>query len=201
MPQFPSTSSQLLVSLGDPANAREWSRFVQLYEPALMTWLRKRGLQQHDAEDCVQKVLVSVMRSLSTFQDDSAPASFRRWLQRVARNEFVNHVRKSAQQPKSYHDSLVWGEIANLALESNSDQFEKDIEYEYYRHMFRSAAEEVRSTTQPATWAAFWRTVVLGEPTALVALETGLSVGSVYVAKGRVLQRIQRAVQAMEEPS
>lgn len=165
-----------------------------------MAWLRKRGLQQHDVEDCTQKVLVSVMKSLATFQDDLAPASFRRWLQRVARNELVTHIRKSAQQPKSYNDSLIWNQIASFAAES-SDAFEQSIETEYQRHMFRNAAEEVRTTTQPVTWDAFWRTMVLGEPTPLVASELGLSVGSVYVAKGRVLQRLQKAVQAMEEPS
>jgi RNA polymerase sigma-70 factor, ECF subfamily len=199
--KFPSTAQHLLVSLADPANDREWSTFVRLYEPALVAWLRKRGLQLQDAEDCTQKVLMSVVRSLGTFRDDLEPAAFRRWLQRIARNELINHVRKAGTQPKSFDDSLVWNDIASKLLDAQAEDFDRDIELEYQRHLLQSAADHVRSTTQESTWQAFWRSMVLAQPTAIVARELGMSIGSVYVAKGRVLQRLQAAVKSLENPS
>ena len=201
MSKFPSTAHHLVLSLGDPANEREWSQFVRLYQPALVAWLRKRGLRLHDAEDCTQKVLISVVRSIGTFRDDMAPAPFRRWLQRIARNELINHVRKAGTQPKSFDDSIVWNRIASQLLDTQAENFDHEVEAEYQRHLLLTAADQVRSTTHESTWQAFWRTMVLAEPTAIVARDLGVSIGSVYVSKGRVLQRLQAVIQTLENAS
>ena len=65
-------------------------------------------------------------------------------------------------------------------------------DHEYKRQLFQSAASEVKGEFAPATWQAFWQTAVEDRPPAEVAAELGLSVGSVYVARSRVLARIRR---------
>jgi RNA polymerase sigma-70 factor (ECF subfamily) len=55
----------------------------------------------------------------------------------------------------------------------------------------------VKSEFAPATWQAFWQTAVEDRAPAVVAAELGLSVGSVYVARSRVLARIKRRVERM----
>lgn len=195
---FPSTHLSLLAAIaGDSSNRLHWERFVTIYEPALRRWLTKRGLSPHDAEDCTQQVLLSVSRSIRSFRDDNQPASFRRWIQRIARNELINSIRTRSKQPQSTNDSFVWDQLASIADES--DRLEKSFDDEYRRSLFFVAAAEIQQSVAPKTWQAFWMSKVESIPTPLIAKTLGMSVGSVYVAKGRVLQRLQAAVARLEE--
>jgi RNA polymerase sigma-70 factor (ECF subfamily) len=195
---FPSTHLSLLADIaGDSSNRLPWERFVTIYEPALRRWLTKRGLSPHDAEDCTQQVLMAVSRSIRSFRDDNKPASFRRWIQRIARNELINSIRTQSKQPQSTNDSFVWDQLASMADES--DRLEKSFDDEYQRSLFFVAAAEIKQSVAPKTWQAFWMSQVESIPTPVIAKTLGMSVGSVYVAKGRVLQRLQAAVAQLEE--
>jgi RNA polymerase sigma-70 factor, ECF subfamily len=52
--------------------------------------------------------------------------------------------------------------------------------------------EQIRQEFQAKTWAAFWRTVVDGQATSLVAAELGLTPASVRQAKSRILRRLRQ---------
>lgn len=195
---FPSTHQSLLASIaGDSSNRVPWEHFVAIYGPALQRWLTKRGLSPHDAEDCTQQVLLAISASIHAFVDDQRPASFRRWIQRIARNELVNSIRTRAKQPKSAFDSLAWSKLSELIDET--DQLERSVELEYQRSLYLLAADEVRRAVAAVTWQAFWMAQVEEVPTPAIARKLGISVGSVYVAKGRVLQRLQSVVTRLEE--
>ncbi|MEQ1827318.1 MAG: sigma-70 family RNA polymerase sigma factor [Pirellula sp.] len=170
---------------------------MTIYEPALRRWLTQRGLRLQDAEDCTQQVLLSVSRSIGSFSDDQQPASFRRWIQRIARNELINSIRVRSKQPQSASDSFVWNELASMA--DVSDRLQQSFEDEYRRSLFLTAADEVRQSIAPHTWQAFWMSQIENIPTPVIAKELGVSVGSVYVAKGRVLQRLRSVVARLEE--
>ena len=47
------------------------------------------------------------------------------------------------------------------------------------------------------TWAAFWRTSVLGHPIDETARELQLSIGSVYAARSRILARLRCEIETM----
>jgi RNA polymerase sigma-70 factor (ECF subfamily) len=51
---------------------------------------------------------------------------------------------------------------------------------------------------EPASWQAFWRTAVDGCPGADVAQELGMTIGAVYTARSRVLERIRKQIQQLE---
>lgn len=176
-----------------------WELFVELYQPAIYTWLLKKGLGRHDAEDCIQGVFMSVSRSLASFQPDGKPHSFRRWLQTLIRNELIDWVRKSNRSPRTMELTAVWERI-DVALLQQQD-WEADIESEYQRSLFYRAAHVVKQEVAANTWQAFWMSQVEGIPTHVIAKKLRMTVGAVYVAKGRVLQRLQREVLKMEEES
>jgi RNA polymerase sigma-70 factor, ECF subfamily len=195
---FPSTHHSLLAAIACDSSSRlHWERFVTIYEPALRRWLTKRGLSPHDAEDCTQQVLLSVSRSIRSFRDDHQPASFRRWIQRIARNELINSIRVRSKQPQSNSDSFVWSQLALMADES--DRLQQSFDDEYRRSLFLMAAAEIQQSVAPRTWQAFWMSQVESTPTPIIAKTLGMSVGSVYVAKGRILQRLQAAVARLED--
>jgi RNA polymerase sigma-70 factor (ECF subfamily) len=195
---FPSTNFSLLAKLaGSKIQHRLWDQFVEMYQPAITHWLIRRGLQRSDADDCTQQILMSIVSSLDSFEDDHRPASFRRWVQTITRNQLIDAVRRIKRQPTTMDDSQAWSNIE--AMIADSDRWGESIELEYRRFLFLTAAKQVRDSVASHTWQAFWMTQVENHPTPLVAKTLGMPVGSVYVAKGRVLQRLQAAIKQLEE--
>jgi DNA-directed RNA polymerase specialized sigma24 family protein len=74
-----STSVSLIERLRDGGAGDAWARFVRLYTPMLLRWARRWGLQEADAADLTQDVLLLLVRKLPEFEYD-ARRSFRAWL-------------------------------------------------------------------------------------------------------------------------
>ena len=70
-------------------------------------------------------------------------------------------------------------------------------EAEYRRYIVRQALELVRPGFPDRTWQAFWRYAVDGDDPAAVAAALGLSVGSVYAAKSRVMARLREELEGL----
>jgi RNA polymerase sigma-70 factor (ECF subfamily) len=63
----------------------------------------------------------------------------------------------------------------------------------------RRAIALIRSSFEPTTWQAFWRTVIDGQSPDEVAEELSLSRWAVYKARSRVLHRLRTELQGLEE--
>jgi RNA polymerase sigma-70 factor (ECF subfamily) len=59
--------------------------------------------------------------------------------------------------------------------------------------------QRVRGDFAPATWQAFRRHILEGEPAARVAEALGLSLNSVLLAKSRVLKRLRQELTGLVE--
>src|SRR6188768_4069969 len=70
----------------DPRDQAAWDAFVERYGGRIFRWCRGRGLQEPDAEDVTQNVLVDLSRQMRTFEYRPVPGrqgSFRAWLHQV----------------------------------------------------------------------------------------------------------------------
>src|SRR5262245_37406044 len=92
------TPASLLERLRQPDQDDAWPRFVQLYTPLLYSWSRRLGLQEPDAADLVQDVLLHLVRKLPEFTYDQN-RSFRGWLRVVVLNVWRN--RRRAELPRA----------------------------------------------------------------------------------------------------
>ena len=72
------------------------------------------------------------------------------------------------------------------------------IDLEYRRELFRRAAEHVRGDVQEPTWLAFELTALQHVPIDKAARVLGISTGSVYAARSRVMRRIRDRVVQLE---
>jgi RNA polymerase sigma-70 factor (ECF subfamily) len=70
-------------------------------------------------------------------------------------------------------------------------------EVEYRQHLVARALELMQTEFSPNTWKACWEHVVNSRPAAEVAAELGISAGSVYVAKSRVLSRLRQELDGL----
>ena len=180
---MPETSLTLLDRLRRPDQPDAWNRFARLYAPLLLEWALARGLQNADAEDLVQTVLVRLIRQLPTYEKH-AGRTFRSWLFTVCRNECHNFRTRRATRPVPGTDSA----LATVPTPPRGDDPD---EAEYRRALFRRALEVVRGDFSPAVWAAFTRFALGGVPADRVAAELGITANAVYLARNRVLTRVR----------
>ena len=192
MNDFPDTRASLLVNIRDPADERAWSVFSALYRPVIYRMARRRGMQDADAQDLAQEVLVSVSKSIGKLATGPGQPKFRNWLSRVTRNEIVDAFRK--RKP----DNAEGGSNAANVLKQSPAADETEIEYEYERAIFRRAASLVKGEFQENSWTAFWQTTVVGESVASTAVQVGRSPGAIYTARSRVMKRIKAVVEELK---
>ena len=195
MSETPRTRPSLLLRLRGERDERAWAEFLSLYEPLILRLMRRRGLQESDARDTTQQVLLRISRAIERYQPDGAQASFRRWLFRVARNVVVTFLMRKSKQPESLDEQHL-AELfeSTLPSSSESDLFDQ----EYQQQVLAWATEQVRREFRDTTWRAFVETNINGRPIAEVAAELNLSPGSVYVARSRIIARLRTKVEEFE---
>jgi RNA polymerase sigma-70 factor (ECF subfamily) len=180
----------------DPQDGRAWAEFVEIYEPVVYRLARKEGLQDADARDLTQQVLIAVADRVERWDPDRSKGSFRAWLYRVARNLTVNLMVNRRRHPPGTGDTGVQRLLNEKPAPAGEESALFDAEYR--RQVFRWAAEQVRGEFRDTTWDAFWRTCVEGCEMKRVAEQLDMSVGAVYIARSRVLARLREVVIRIE---
>ncbi|MFK7765684.1 MAG: RNA polymerase sigma factor [Mariniblastus sp.] len=194
MKEIPQTRKSLLLELGKQSDDA-WTEFLLVYEDALYRFCRARGLQDADAKDVLQNVLEAVLKRVPTWDHD-ASGSFRGWLFRVARNISVDAIDHRAKKATGTGDS----QIARLLSEvPNPQTAETTFEFEYQSSLFDWASKRVKSEVREVTWLSFCLTAIDGQKAEHVAEKLGVSVGSVYTAKCRVVARIRAMIATLDD--
>jgi RNA polymerase sigma-70 factor (ECF subfamily) len=156
---------------------------------------KKRGLQDADCHDLVQRILVNVALAIGRWRKKNPESRFRHWLKKVTRNAFLNEITRRPNE-------LAEGGTTALALleqecadEESSNEFDK----EYRRELFLQAAIKVRAEVEASTWRAFEMTVLEDHSIETASHDLSKSVGSIYAARSRVTQRLRDVVLRLED--
>lgn len=200
MPSLPETRYTLLARLADTEDAAAWHEFAEIYEPAVVRFAKRRGLQESDARDVAQETMAAVAKSLSRWTEKSEghstrrETSFRAWLYAVARNIAVNRLQRGRAHRGaggSLDDSLV-NTLASPTLAAAFDR-------EYRLAALTWAGQHVQREVSAETWQAFWLTAIEGIPIPQAARQLGMQVGSVYAARSRVIARLKGRIESLDE--
>ena len=189
-----TTSLSLLSRLRrSPDDPYTWDEFVARYGEMILLWCKRWGLQEADAQDVTQNVLLALSKQMKTFEY-KADGRFRSWLKTIAYRawcHFLENRRKAGLAGSSAIDQM-------LASVEARDDFLAELEQECERNMLEDAMKLVEQRVQPATWEAFRRTALSAEPAARVGQDLSMSVLAVYRAKSRVQAMIQEEIQLLD---
>jgi RNA polymerase sigma-70 factor (ECF subfamily) len=180
-------------------NARDdaaWREFVSIYEPLVYRVARRQGLQDADAQEITQEVLIAVAGAIDRWQPTREQGAFRAWLFRITRNLTLNLLVKQQRQVRGTGDT-AWLRRLDEIPEPSAEE-SAVFQEEYRRQLFRQAAQQVKPAVEEKTWQAFWSTCIEGHSIQSIARQLQMSVGSVYAARSRVTARLNAALRQME---
>ncbi len=189
-----NTRVSLIERVCDHRDEEAWNDFAALYAPLIYSYGLKRGLQDSDAADLAQDVLQIVIGAVKKFDFRSRRGSFRGWLLTITLNRIRRkHIISKRQVAGSGRTTVAH------ALQHQAEQEQLSWDREIRFRLFEWAAEQVRGEFQAKTWQAFWLTSVEGQQPADVAIQLQMSLGSVYVAKSRIVARIREKAASADE--
>jgi RNA polymerase sigma-70 factor (ECF subfamily) len=188
------TSATLLARLRQvPPDQAAWAEFAERYGRKIYGWCRQWNLQEADAQDVTQDVLVKLAEKMHHFDYDPT-RSFRAWLKTVARHTWSDFwdSRKRAGTVGSGH-----GMELLQTVEAREDLVER-LEDEFDRELLEEAMARVRSRVAPRTWRAFELMAFEGWSGAEAAKVLGIKVAAVFLAKSRVQRHLQEELHHLE---
>src|SRR5262245_7857340 len=181
----------------DPTNAAAWGEFVDHYGGKIYQWCRKWHLQEADAQDVTQNVLLKLAQKMKEFSYDPT-RSFRAWLKTLTHHALSDFL-ESWQQPDRGSGNSQVGEM--LKSVQARDDLVQQLEQEFDRELLETAMQRVRLRVAPQTWEAFRLTALEGLAGAAAAERIPMQVAQVFVAKRRVQKLLQQEIEALEAGS
>ncbi len=185
------TRVTLLARLGHDQNDPEaWSEFVEHYGRKIYRWCRIWGLQDADAQDVTQHVLLKIFAGFRDFRYEPG-RSFRAWLKTLTHHAWYDYLKARQRPGEGTGDSSILRLVANVEAREDlsvrlQNAFDKDL--------LDEAIARVRLRVEPRTWDAF-RLLTFDDWTgAQTAQHLGMKVATVFVSRGKVLRMIREEV-------
>jgi RNA polymerase sigma-70 factor (ECF subfamily) len=191
------TSASLLGRLRQGGSDQAaWEEFVRRYAQQIYRWCRKWQLQEADAQDVTQTVLLKLAEKMRTFTYDPA-RSFRAYLKTLTHYAWCDFLQARKRPGAGGGGSQV---LQMLETIEARDDLVQHLNREFDQELLEEATARVRRRVQPHTWEAFRLTALEGLSGAAAAEQLGLNVATVFKAKSKVQKMLQEEVHSLEEP-
>jgi RNA polymerase sigma-70 factor (ECF subfamily) len=193
------TSLSLLERLRHSPENESWNRLADLYTPLLRAWLRRYDVQDSDANDLVQEVLLAVSKDLSKFEHRGQPGAFRGWLKAILINRLRKFWRARDRRPQARGESDIDAKLAQL--DDPASEMSRIWNREHDHYVLRQLMALAEPHFEPNTWEAFRRVALEGAKPDVVAQEMGISLNAVCLAKSRVIRKLRQEAAGLIESS
>ena len=181
----PETQPSLLIRIRDPDDSDSWSQFIHVYAPVIFRFLVNRGLQEADAGDVTQNVLMEVARCIKNFEYNPENGRFRSWLATISRRQLNKFWRKKTVETV---------EPEEMGIDKASDAQWIDA---WQSELLRAAMLRASSSVKESTWKIFRMTWIEEIPAAEVSKKMNMPIDLVYSAKARTLKRIEEEIRML----
>jgi RNA polymerase sigma factor (sigma-70 family) len=195
--EHPSRTSVTLLGRlrQDATDQAAWNQFVARYEPKILQWCRRWGLQESDARDVTQDVLLKLQRLLAKFAYDPS-RSFRGWLRTLTHHAWRDLVNDRKRRGAGSGDTAMQEFFESVAA---GDTLVEQLEEEYRGELLDQAMARVRTRLELRTWDAFRLTTLEGCTGAAVADRLEMKITRVYTAKSEVKKMIRAEIRMLEK--
>ena len=184
------THPSLLLRLRNSDDNSAWVEFVQVYGPMVFGYCRLRKLQESDAADVSQEVLVRLAKSMANFEYKPELGRFRDWLGKVIHRELLRFWEKRKTQSRVQNGERT--------CENAIDDGAIWIEH-FHSEILRKSLANIQCEFSSEAWDELKLSWMENSPVGDVATRLNIPVESVYVTKSRVLKRLRTEVARLSE--
>ena len=191
-----NTRYTLLERVKNRTDEQSWVDFVEIYRPYIYRFVRRMNLGHEDSEDLSQSILVVLWEKIPGFEFNFRTGAFRAWLCKLVRNRVLNYLktqnRRSAKLESDAQD------IASSLNSMPLSDLEKIAKEEWEKFVGMKAWEAVEGEFDEKAREAFklsMQNISADE----ISSKLGIAVGSVYVYKQRIKDRLKEKVRALKD--
>ena len=193
-----TTSITLLGKLSNSQDQLAWNRFVEQYSPLIFSWCHRFGVQEKDAPDVTQEVMLKLLGAIKSFTYDPIKGSFRSWLKTITVNLIRDIQRKSKSADVGSGDSRILSLLNSIQDPKALNELGNLIEKQYESELLLQASENIESRVQPKTWKAYQLAANQQMSAKQIGKELGIPIADVYVAKSRVTKMLREEIKKLE---
>lgn len=190
------TRWSLLDRLKDWEDQEGWKEFFDTYWKLIYCVALKAGLSPAEAEDVVQETLITVAKSLKTFQLDPQRGSFKGWLLNTTRWRIADQLRKRApaqgNRPRRKSNATARTGTMERIADPNGVELEGIWDEEWEKNLMDGALAALKAKVNSKHFQIFYLNVVREMPAREVAQSLKVNLGLVYVVKLNLSRRLNR---------
>lgn len=182
------TTTQVLEELGSPDGGAAWRQLHDHFYAVIVQFAQKLGLSAADAEDAAQETMITFLEAFRKGKYRREKGRLSQWLFGVARRTIHNvrkHLPPERQIINKDTGTSFWDRLPD-------DQAEhKTWTAEWQKMVMERCLQHARRELQPKTFQAFEMYSLGQVPVEQVAQHLQMTANAVYIAKNRVLTRLQ----------
>ncbi len=185
--KYPTTSKTLLdrIAAGDEIS---WDEFYNRYCGIVRDIAKFKGLDDAEAEDICQQVMLQFFKQSKTFKFDPDIARFRTYFGRIIQTRISDYYRNRPDVPsEEIEPDPQPGEAEELFLT------------EWRKMILKEAERELKNRVAPETFQAYELYAVQNRSVEKVAAYLDCSVNQVYQAKKRCFAMMREILLKMNE--
>lgn len=186
---LPKTTTVLLEQLRNETDADTWQEFVHRYQPVLVGFAHRLGLSEADAADAAQGTLAEFLIAYRAGKYIRGRGRLSSWIIGIAR-----HRIESLRRDKARH--AAWCGDSGMMDLRDSASMTQIWDREQRQAILNEAMRRLRASSRFAesTVRAFELVALRGITPEAAALECGITVDDVYLARHRVTNKLREWV-------
>src|SRR5882672_4228999 len=150
------TRASLLSRLKNWEDADSWQDFANTYERLIYATALKSGLNEAEAKDVLQEVLVSVAKKIDEFKSDPARGTFKGWLLNLTRWRITDQFRKRPVAAAGGRSETP-DETPTIECvpDDSGNSLDQIWEGEWHQSLLNGAVARLRRRTKPKQFQIF----------------------------------------------
>ena len=180
-----TTRSSVIRAVAATENAAAWNRLFDLYAGFVYSIVRRKGLNDADADDIVQMVFADLARNLPSFKYDREKGRFRSYLAALVKWRVIDRLKAVRRDADLKADFM---EEAKSAATTEDEDFE---EREWQSAAMEETLRRIKPEVRPEHYAAFVASAVEGQDTDVVTKLYGISRDSLYQIRKRLTVKLR----------
>lgn len=196
------TRASLLSRIKDWDDDESWRDFFDSYWKLIYSYACRSGLNDAEAQDVVQEVLLTVCKKIEGFKYDPARGKFKGWLLRTTKWRIGDQFRKRKPRERSlarHPDDTGPTDPFDRIEDLHASDLEAAWDEEWAKNLVAAAMFRIQDKVNPKHFQIFDAYVAQDLPVKQVMQMLGVSRAEVYLAKHRISRVLQKEIRSLED--